>query len=96
MQTSPEICELSDIIVRKTEAKDFNFEIAKQIADAASFFDGINQAHVGHEREQAIQHIEALHDIAEALAGDRVNEIYAPEEECNALLNATLPLGNIY
>lgn len=67
-----------------------DFEMAKAIADAASFFDGIKPSHVCTEREQAIEHIEALHNIAEVLAADRLNEIYAPEEAPVA------PLGAIY
>ena len=58
-----------------------NFEWAKQIADAASFMDDLKEGYLPWRKAIATHHIEILHDIAEQLAGNRVNEIYQPEEQ---------------
>lgn len=60
------------------------FAIAHQIADTACFLDALNAMQTIQPRDIVRGYIDALHDIAERLAGDRVNEIYAAEEEAAA------------
>jgi len=55
-------------------------KLARMVADAAVFFDFAKGALVASERVGAREHVEALHDVAMALAGDRVKEVYGPEE----------------
>lgn len=56
------------------------FAIAHQLSDTACFLDALNAMQTIQPRDIVRSHVEALHDIAERLAGDRVNEIYAIEE----------------
>ena len=58
-------------------------EQAHKIAKAASCIDYLkNSPHISDtQREEATQHAETLHDIATELAGDRVDEVYCPEDE---------------
>ena len=69
------------------------FQMAKQIANAASFFDGSNPAHLCPECRDAIHHVEILHDIAERLAGERVNEIYAPGDSDEVIQSVARSCG---
>lgn len=57
-------------------------ELAHKIANAASFLDAIKTAHPRQDmRAEAEEHVDALHKIAQMLAGNMVDEVYAPEEE---------------
>lgn len=50
------------------------------IADAASCLDWLKRYAPECERAEAAQHVQNLHDAAQAMAGDRVGEIYCAEE----------------
>lgn len=57
-------------------------ELAHQIANAASFLDAIKGAHPRQNmRAEADKHVDALHKIAQMLAGNQAEEIYAPDDE---------------
>ena len=57
-----------------------NYELAEKVADAAAYLDILKNTRSPAERIKAAVHVEALHDAAEYLAGDRVNELYAPDD----------------
>lgn len=59
---------------------DQNFELATQFADAASTLDWMKNYAPECERAAASEQVEKLHDKAQELAGDRVHEIYCPED----------------
>lgn len=63
-------------------------EHAHQIARAAGCIDYLkNSPHISDAlRAAAKQHAETLHDIATELAGDRVDEVYCPEDEAGITL----------
>lgn len=52
-------------------------ELAYLIADAASCIDDLKRIHAPVECADAGRHVANLHTIAEQLAGERTNEIYA-------------------
>lgn len=54
-------------------------KLAYQIADAASCLDDLKRIHVPAECAEADRHVANLHTIAEQLAGERTNEIYAQD-----------------
>jgi len=54
-------------------------KLAHQIADAASYLDDLKRIHAQAECAEVIRHIINLHTIAEQLAGERINEIYAQD-----------------
>ena len=57
------------------------FADAQIISDAAAMMDSLKRIHVPKVNAEAAQMAGMLHDIAERLAGDRVGEIYAPEQK---------------
>lgn len=70
------------ICYRKTAvlAGDNDLAMAHRIASAASCLDVLKIIHAPADRAEAEAHVTALHDIAEQLAADRADEVYAPEE----------------
>ena len=54
-------------------------EVANQIADAACTLDWLKNYAPECERAEAAQQVEKLHDLAQAIAGPRVNEVYCLE-----------------
>lgn len=52
------------------------FDMARIAANAAMYID---EQMPGIPRKEALGHVEALHDIAEQLAGNRLTEIYDKE-----------------
>ena len=57
-----------------------SFDMAKKIANAASFFDVARRGMNDSDREEANVAVEALHSCAHMLAGERNAEIYSPME----------------
>lgn len=57
-----------------------DFTRANQVANAAGFFDAMRAMLPRQFKAEAEQHVERLHDIAGQLAGDRVHEIYPPDD----------------
>lgn len=62
-----------------------NFETACNIAAAASYLDEIKNTRSPAERNIATKHVNALHDAAKQLAGDRVGELYAEDDGSNVV-----------
>lgn len=54
-------------------------KLAHQIADAASFLDDIECIRAQAECAEIVRHVINLYTIAEQLAGERTNEIYAQD-----------------
>ena len=54
--------------------------LAHQIAHAASLLDELKNVSPIVEQRRPADRVEQLHDIAHMLAGDRVNEVYAPDD----------------
>lgn len=59
-----------------------NIEMAHKIANAAGCIDYLKQSpHISDTcRAEAAQHVNALHDIATYLAGDRLHDVYGPDD----------------
>ena len=60
-------------------SEDEIMKLAHQIADAASYLDDLKRIHAQAECAEVVRHIINLHTIAEQLAGERINEIYAQD-----------------
>lgn len=60
-------------------SEDETMKFAHQIADAASCLDDLKLIHAPAECADAGRHVANLHTIAEQLAGERTNEIYAQD-----------------
>jgi hypothetical protein len=65
-----------------------SLENAHKIAQAAGCIDYLkNSPHISDLlRAEAKQHAENLHDIATELAGDRVDEVYCPDDATSLTL----------
>lgn len=80
------IVDTSEALQALVEALEFKpihqkqFHAAKKLADIAAWLDGYKNYIPKAQRQEAIAHIETLHDIAMSTAGYRVAEIYSPEE----------------
>lgn len=59
------------------------FQSAKKLADIAAWLDGYKNYIPQAQRQEAIAHIETLHDYAMSTAGYRVAEIYSQEERAH-------------
>lgn len=57
-------------------------EMAHKIARAAGCMDWLKKSpHISDScRAEAMQHVTELHDIATHLAGDKVHEVYGPDD----------------
>jgi hypothetical protein len=62
-----------------------NFSYAVQIADITSALDYMKNAADPVKAKTAQTYLDALHDIAHRLAGDRAHKLYAPEDEATDL-----------
>lgn len=60
--------------------RDRMFILAHQITSAAAILDSANAAQILQPIEIGRSHVENLYDIAEELAMDRAQELYAPED----------------
>ena len=61
--------------------EDETMKLAYQIADAALCLDDLKRIHAPAECAEAGRHVANLHTIAEQLAGERTNEIYAQDQD---------------
>lgn len=57
-----------------------HMELASQLAHIAAELDWLKKSGTDEQQAAAQAHIEKLYDIAEQLAGTRVDEIYAPSD----------------
>lgn len=67
---------------------------AHTLADTAAWIDDVKFKLPEPLKQEGAEMAEALHDIAQALAGDRVDEVYAPEDKnAKAAQEMTLPIS---
>lgn len=61
--------------------RDNPVEFARRLAKTASDLDSMRSILPQPDRDDAFDIVEGLHKLAEEIAGERVVEIYGPEEE---------------
>jgi len=57
-----------------------DFEKAEQVMAAAMYVSELKPKHLGHAHVDGMRHEEFLHDLAQHLAGERVEELYPSGE----------------
>lgn len=87
----PQICYRKTAVL----AGDNDLAMAHRGADAACCLDALKNIHAPDERTYAEAHVTALHDIAQQLAADRADEVYAPDDEEPASIEHHIEEGRI-
>jgi hypothetical protein len=78
-----EFAEHIDSTKESTGGSMNKFDMAKQIRDAACYLDSLKNRELPTLRPIATIHVNNLHNAAQLLACERVNEIYAPDDCSN-------------